>query len=227
MASDILLEKLNRYEGCRYLGYGNNKPDENIMSIIDECENEILENVKPRYVYKIFDITERNEGILINGTSLLLKGESIKEHLKECQKIIAMCGTLSVDIDKIIKKAEINDMAKAVILDAFSAVAVEQLMDKVEEKIKNIFSDKYFTYRFGIGYGDLPIEQMPDFLNILNAGRLTGVTVSRGGMMTPLKSVACVVGISDFPIKSKKKGCITCNMKDKCEYRIRGERCGF
>lgn len=118
-------------------------------------------------------------------------------------------------------------MVKALIMDAFAGAAVEQLCDKAEQKIKEGFPDKYFTYRFGIGYGDLPIEQLPDFLRLLNAEKTVGVTVTGGNMMVPLKSVACIIGISDNEIKSKKRGCITCNMRDNCSFRARGERCGF
>jgi 5-methyltetrahydrofolate--homocysteine methyltransferase len=118
-------------------------------------------------------------------------------------------------------------MTKALITDAFAGVAIEQVCDKVEEQIKEMMPDKYMTYRFGIGYGDLPLEQIAEFLAVLGTQKTIGVTVTAGNMMSPSKSVACITGISTGQIKSKKKGCITCSMREKCQFRAKGERCGF
>lgn len=226
MIDDIKLGQLNRREGARYMGYGNNEPDEVVSSLITQCENDILDHATPRYIYKIFDISI-SDNVEILGTNLILTGKSIKEHLEGCSKAALICGTLSVGIDKLIMKTQVLDMAKAVVMDAFAGVAIEQLMDKVDEQIGQYFPDMYMTYRFGIGYGDLPLDIMGDFLRVLNTDKSIGVTVTTGNMMSPTKSVACIVGLSNEVIKSKKKGCITCNMKDSCRYRIKGERCGF
>lgn len=226
MEKNIKLEKLNRREGARYLGYNTDMPDEKIMHIIDECEMEILKKAKPRYLYKILNISHVDEGVKLENTTLCLKGSSIKEHLEGCDKVAIICATLSLEIDKLIKINQLKDMSKAVITDAFAAVAIEQVLDKIEQMIKNEYENVFFTYRFGIGYGDLPISQMKDFLRVLGADRI-GVSVTDGDMMNPIKSVACIVGISDNEIKQRKRGCITCNLKDVCKYRIRGKRCGF
>ncbi len=227
MIDDISLGKLNIMEGARYMGYGTNIPDDNIMKIIEECESEIISKAKPRYIYKILDVSETSDGVRVEGTNLILLGNSIKEHLVGCKKAVLLCATLSSDMDKLIRITELRDMAKAVVMDAFASVAIEQICDKVEKSIKKDFPDSYFTYRFGIGYGDLPIEQISAFLAVLDAAKTIGVTVTDGNMMSPTKSVACIIGISDNEIKSKKKGCITCNMRERCSFRVRGERCGF
>ncbi len=227
MKEHINLEKLNIKEGARYLGYGNNIPDDNVMNIINQCEDEIIKTAKPRYTYKVFDVTSVDEGVKVEGTSLLLKGNSIKEHLLGCNKAVLLCTTLSLEIDKLIRITEVKDMAKAVIMDAFASVAIEQICDKIELQLIKRFENKYFTYRFGLGYGDLPIEHETEFLTILDTQKLIGVTVNNNFIMSPRKTVACIIGISDNEIKSKKKGCITCNIKERCQYRLRGDRCGF
>ncbi len=227
MIDDIKLTKLNRQEGARYMGYGENIPDETVMKLVSECETAILAAALPRYIYKVFDIRECENGVEFLESSMVLKGNSIKEHLSGCERAACICSTLSSDMDKLIRITQVKDMAKAVVMDAFAGVAIEQVCDKIEGKLKALFPEKYLTYRFGIGYGDLPLEQLRDFLSVLNASKTIGVTVTGGTMMSPAKSVACVIGISDNQIKSKKKGCITCNMREKCQFRVKGERCGF
>ena len=49
-------------------------------------------------------------------------------------------------------------MAKALVFDSLASVAVEQACDKVEELLREEYPDYYQTFRFGIGYGDLPIS---------------------------------------------------------------------
>lgn len=227
MIDDIKLTKLNRQEGARYMGYGGNSPDDTVMKLVEECESDILSAAKPRYIYKIFDIKESEDGIEFIGTNMVLRGNSIKEHLSGCERAACVCATLSGDMDKLIKITQVKDMAKAVVMDAFAGVAVEQVCDKIEKQLKELLPQKYLTYRFGLGYGDLPLEQLGDFLTVLGASKTIGVTVTGGTMMSPAKSVACIIGISDNQIKSKKKGCITCNMREKCQFRVKGERCGF
>lgn len=223
----IELSKLNLKEGIRYLGYGNNLPGEDILNIIKEAEKDILKKALPRFTYKVFDIEFLNEGVQLLGTSLILKGESIKELLLGCKKAVLLCVTLSNEIDKLINQAKIRDMTKAVIIDAFSSVAVEQASELAEKIIKKDFENEFFTMRYGFGYGDLPIDHEKEVLNILNSQKTIGVTVTNSFIMTPRKTTAVVVGISDNEIKGMKRGCISCNLKESCKFRIRGERCGY
>ncbi|MGN0595319.1 MAG: methionine synthase, partial [Hominimerdicola sp.] len=70
----LILEKLNQNEAIRYMGYGQNKPDEAMQSVIDECEKKLLAVIDPKFVYKIFGLEFSDDGISIVGTSLVLKG---------------------------------------------------------------------------------------------------------------------------------------------------------
>ena len=44
-------------------------------------------------------------------------------------------------------------------------LSLDKRLDKAEEMIAAEFSDYYQTWRFGIGYGDLPLTLQSDFLN--------------------------------------------------------------
>ncbi len=227
----ITLTELNYMECARYLGYGKNAPDEMTEKLMRECESELLDYAVPRFVYKIFDIDRQNEKIRLSGTELWLTGDSIKEHLAECSRLILLCATLSDSVDRLIRKTEIKDMAKALVMDAMAVVAVEQVCDKAEEHIRDKYLTKYtsgyFTWRFGFGYGDLPLEEERMALSLLDAGKRIGVHMNDSLIMFPRKTVACIIGISKEEIKSRKKSCVSCNMRDRCKFRLRGERCGF
>lgn len=228
---DIRLTELNYVECARYLGYGDSTPEENIMEIMRECEADILAYAVPRFVYKLFDVEQLEQGVQLCHTDICFSGQSVKEHLEGCHKAVLLCVTLSDGVDRLIRKTEIQDMAKAVVLDAMATTAIEAACGQVEEVIKNAyvkhFGEGYFTWRYGFGYGDLPLEEERMALQLLNAEKVIGVTLSDSLLMMPRKTTACIMGISKTPITTKKKGCISCNLREKCKFRKRGNHCGF
>ena len=220
--TNISLKKVNRDELYRYIG----TPDDIVRGIIDESENEILSLVKPCYTWEIFDIENVEDGISIIGTDVFLTGNSIRNHLRGCKKIAMLAATLSNEADKIIRKYQVNNMAKAIIVDAYASVAIEQVCDLAEEDILSYMQNHYLTYRFGVGYGDLPLEMEKDILQVLQAQKHIGLCVTEANILTPIKSIVCIIGISETPMDKGQKGCVTCNLKDTCKYRKQGLNCG-
>lgn len=223
----VELTELDYSEAARYMGYKGNIPDDNIKCIMAECEKEIIENAVPRYLYKRFPIRATDAGIEVCGTNMTLPGNSIKIHLKDCDECYLVCGTLSIEIDKLIRITELKDMAKALIMDTMSSVAIEQVMEKVEMLIHHEIPNKKMTYRYGVGYGDLPITLEGDFLKVLNAQKTIGLCSSDSHILSPRKSVVCIIGVTDKDIPMKKISCNVCTMQGRCEFRKRGDRCGF
>ena len=220
MKKQVTLSSINRAEVLRYLGYKGIGADETINSLIDECEAEVLKAAVPRYVYRVVDVTQVDEGVRLEGTSVTLKGNSIKEHLKGCNKAALIAVTISDGIDRMLRVMQASDLAKAVISDS-----IEQVCDKVEAVIKEELPEYNQTFRFGIGYGDLPLSQQGEFLKILNAPKLIGLNIGKTDMMTPTKSVTAVIGLTTGEVSSKKKGCMSCNLKGTCRFREAGGHC--
>lgn len=213
----IKLEKLNRNEAVRYLGGSGVAPNYRMDRLMDECEQEIIAKASPKYLYVEKDLP----------IDELMRGEDIKNHLDGCEKAIVMCATLGAEIDRIIRINQISDMAKAVVLDSFASVAIEQVCSKVDELIAEKYEGYFQTFRFSPGYGDYPIELQKSVLSMLDAPRKIGLTTNENSLLTPTKSVTAVMGLSKTPIDRKKRGCAVCNMRDRCKFRRNGEHCGF
>ena len=116
-------------------------------------------------------------------------------------------------------------MAKALVFDSLASVAVEQACDKVEELLREEYTDYYQTFRFGIGYGDLPISMQEPFLKVLDAGKKIGLNLNKSYMLAPVKSVTAVIGLTKEPVSTKNRGCATCNLNKTCAYRGMGGHC--
>lgn len=185
--------------------------------LMDECEKMVLEKAAPKFLYIELDLP----------CDAIMGGRDIANHLDGCEKAILMCATLGTEIDKLIRINQISDMAKAVVLDSFSSVAVEQVCNKVDEIIAEKYAGYNMTFRFSPGYGDYPISLQQDFLRMLDAPRKIGLTTNDNYLLMPTKSVTAVLGLSKNPIERKKRGCAICNMRGKCRFRKNGEHCGL
>ena len=221
------IESIDQKEALRYLGYVGNKPEENIQKILNECESNVLDMIDPRYIYKCFNIISNQDKIVLDNCKLELTGNDIVNHLKGCTKVILMCATLSINMDRFIRVTQITDMTKAVIIDSLASVAIEKVCDNIQDDIMEEFSGYFQTYRYSPGYGDFPIEIQKDFLSVLDAPKKIGLTSTDDCILTPKKSVTAVIGLSETQLRTEKRGCQSCNMRDTCIYRKKGERCGF
>lgn len=67
----------------------------------------------------------------------------------------------------------------------------DSILDKVAKEEKSL------TMRYSPGYGDLDISANRDILNVLDAHRKIGVTVTNTGIMIPRKSVVALIGITN------------------------------
>ncbi|MCM1525087.1 MAG: methionine synthase [Ruminococcus sp.] len=223
----IKLTRIDRAEAFRYMGMNENAP-ENIAELADECEKRLTEAAAPKFrsvFEEIANITENS--VTLSESGLVLEGADIASHLKNCFGAVLLCATLGNEADRLIRTLQIEDMAKAMIADAFCGAAIEQVCDKAEAVIKEDFPGKYFTFRFSPGYGDFPIEIQKKLLNVLDARRKIGLCATDSFMLAPIKSVTAVIGVSHTPLPPEKRGCAVCNMRESCNFRKRGSHCGL
>lgn len=207
--------------------YGKNKPDDKIQEIIDNCEKELLNSITPAYYYSIFNINHEPNKVTLENCNLSLIGEDISNHLKDCDKAILFCATLSHGPDKLIRINQVRDMTKSIIIDALASAAIEQICDLIQEEIKERFPSLYQTWRFSPGYGDLPLDIQKEFINVLSATKRAGISSTNTNMLIPSKSVTAIIGLSENIIPKQKRGCQVCSLRETCVYRLKGEHCGF
>lgn len=221
---EIIITNINKSEAARYMGYKDTLPDVNMTKMILQCEIDLLKVIKPRYCYKVFDIERKEDSVHLKGAQLQLCGESIKEHLKNCEKAVVMCATLSGDVDKMLRQSEISNMVEALIIDALANAAIEQVCDEVETILMQEFNGYHNTWRFGVGYGDFPLSTQKQLLETLDVGKRIGVCATESCILTPRKSVTCVIGLSKEQQESKKS-CENCNLRENCNFRKNGTTC--
>lgn len=200
-------------------------PAENIAGLLERCEKRVLDVIRPNYVYREAELEFTENGIRAGDMNELLTGSDIARHLAGCTKAVLFAATLSAEADKLIRQAAVTDVAESFAIDCLCSAAVEQVCDAAEEEIFSVIEAPYRTWRFSPGYGDLPLGIQGSFLKMLNAQRRIGLTVTDSMLLIPSKSVTALIGISDAPVSRGKRGCGSCNMRERCAYRRGGKSC--
>ncbi len=217
-------------EVCRYLGYGGSSAgrfalDAETEKQINGCIETVKRSAVPRYAYKVFDL---NGDLNLRGTALEFSGADAEQWLGECGQCIIFAATIGRNVDALIHRAQISNIADAVILDSCASCAVENLCDQLNRDLEEEYLARglYLTDRFSPGYGDLPLLLQESILGLLSAEKLLGLTVNSNLILTPVKSVTAVIGISDRPQPKRISGCGNCKMRENCTFRKEGSSCG-
>ncbi|MCI9596205.1 MAG: methionine synthase [Firmicutes bacterium] len=212
------LEKPLRIDIKQWLGRLGVKgqADEDLQAIMETCERQLLQTAGPQGVYRVLDLD-----------ALRLEGTAIQKHLEGCGEMAVMAATLGAGVDRMLRAAQIRDMAEALILDCGASVLIEQICDQLEGQIRQE-AQTFLTGRYSPGYGDLPIETQGQLLTALDAGRKIGLTVNKSHIMIPRKSVTAVLGMADHPVTGYLATCGECALREICVLRKEGKSCaGF
>lgn len=186
------LPALDRKETLRYLGYAGVKSTDGMEWLLDECEALIMPVLAPKAVYAPFPL-EFLGGERINLGFATVNSHSLFLNLSGCKSIVLFAATVGAGVDRLIAKYNRLSPARAAVLQAMGAAAVEQWCDELNARITEEYGPS--RPRFSCGYGDLPLSLQRSIFPALNVTKNIGVTLTEGDLMMPSKSVTAIVGI--------------------------------
>lgn len=208
---NISLAEILRYAGCK------KNADEHIVSLIKKCENEILPKIVCKACYDEFNINF-NENLIDLGFAKV-KSTDLKKNLDGCEKIILFAATIGIEMDRCIQKYSLLSPSNALIAQAVGAAAIEAWCDKLCEIFAKEKEPLFLRPRFSPGYGDLSLDIQNDILTHLDCARKIGLTATKNLMMTPIKSVTAIVGLSEVDFANcHTTGCGACKNKN-CGFK--------
>jgi len=217
------LTEIPRNEVLHYLGYPGGPLEEQIETELNQCRELILKTARPRLTYKIcaLDADKMPQGILFRP-----EGKDIRALLDESRRVVLFAATLGNEVEQLLRRKQVQNMADALILDSCASAAIENVCDNFCADLQGELSNTYLTDRFSPGYGDFPFTQQRELCAVLDIGRKIGVSLSDSGLMIPQKSVTALIGIADRPQKKRFRGCAVCSMFENCAYRKEKKSCG-
>ena len=132
--------KIERQEVLRYLGHKGQQIDDNMIQMIDSCREEVKSIIWPRSVYEYKSIHDTENGVVIDGTNLLLSGNDIKKHLSSSKECVLMAVTLGNDIEKKTFNNAKNTTSDAEMMSSVESLYIED--NGATGFIKNSLSKK-------------------------------------------------------------------------------------
>lgn len=201
-------------EARRYAGL--QKADFSQQLIDDACmEAQLL--IQPKGIWQLYDYDSAHQllhttenDVSLQGTAphchdkadttgncLALQGNSIGKHLTGCCKVIVMAATVGEAIEQQVTKSfEEGRYSFSVLLDAAATAAVEQVADAMEKTIRNEVKrlGLAMKWRFSPGYGDWPIQQQTEILQLAGGSHI-GISLTESLMLMPRKSITAVIGL--------------------------------
>ncbi|MBU3181213.1 vitamin B12 dependent-methionine synthase activation domain-containing protein [Clostridium psychrophilum] len=218
--------EIDKKEVLRYLGYKHQKINKNMTLLINDCAREIIDISKSSSTYEIFDIERKDDQLFLVGSTLVLKDKDIKSLLINSEKCVVMAATLGTKVDSTLAYYSRFDITKGVIMDACASTAIEYVCDQLQDEImKNALKDDlHITTRYSPGYGDFAIQNGAKILNVLDAYKKIGLSITENSIMLPRKSVTAIIGLSKVASLNKHTGCAFCK-NIGCEFRKDGGCC--
>ncbi len=211
------LTEANFNEILMYLGH-KGQDIKDVEPQIRACLASVTQACRPQLVYRYIDVDKGN---------LFKDSEQIEELLAGCRRAVIFAATLGSDVDRLISRTGLVNMADAAIQDACASALIENVCNNFESdlRIEVEAEGKFLTSRFSPGYGDWPVEKQRDIFRILNAEHRIGIGLNSSDMMSPAKSVTAVMGISREPAALRMSGCENCNLFMTCAFRRSGTKC--
>ena len=186
--------------------------------LLDKAEQTVLTAAAPRAVYR-----------RLPRTALPLEncGSDLTRHLQGCDEVLLLAATLGAEVDKLLRRMELTDIALAAAADALASVLLEQVCDELENEIRAQIEAQgvFMTGRYAPGYGDCPLELNDALCLAADTVRGCGLAVTPQHLLTPRKSTTAILGIADHPVTGTRAGCATCHLKETCSFRKRGTTC--
>ena len=192
---------------------------ERLEEQMEKAEDLLFEAARPAFAYAVLDVD-----------ALPVQGVSLAKHLEGCDRLVLSAVTLGHDVDELISATQSEKIALSVVIDCGASVMAELAANLAEEQIRDeLAADAvpvFMTERFSPGYGDSPLEMQTQVLDVLDAEQQLGITLSKGFMMSPSKSITGIMGLANHPVTGRLATCVECVLRDKCPLRKEGKRCG-
>lgn len=206
-------------EAVRYLGYGRHAVDDKTLAMISDAFVQLDTIASAKSIYRIFALKIKGPNSILIG-NMNIESNNLYKTMRGCKRAVVFGATLGTGVDMLMKKYTLIDMPKAVVLQACAAALLEEYCNECQEKIAHEVAAEglYLRPRFSPGYGDFPIVNQEALLRLLDSSKTIGLTMTDGFMLTPLKSVTAVIGVSEEDKACHKNGCEVCEKED-CSYR--------
>ena len=209
---------IDRAEIIRYLGYGRQIPDAEVLALIETCVQEVEAAAEPKSVMRRFPVDVCKDSVQAVG--LTFQSRQLARNLKDCGEVVFFAATLGTGVDRLLQTYARLQVSKAVVVQATAAAAIEAYCNQCQRALESECAEEglFVRPRYSPGYGDLSLAVQADVLQVLQAQKRVGIVLTDGDVMLPEKSVTALMGLSPVRTACHREGCEICG-NIGCAYR--------
>lgn len=207
--------RIRQQEALRYLGA--KKADEDSIALIEGAWQRLQSIASPRHRIMRVGVSVEKEQIIIGDFAAV--SSSLMANLEGCREAYLLGATLGAEVDREMARLGAVNVAEAFAMQAAAASVLECYCDDVCACLAAELKEEglYLRPRFSPGYGEFSVRHQSDILRIIDGSRI-GMGETSSHMLTPLKSVTAVMGISMGPGICAGNKCDSCHKAD-CLFR--------
>ncbi|MBQ9057661.1 MAG: hypothetical protein IJ125_00575 [Atopobiaceae bacterium] len=242
----LQIASVDRREVLRYLGHREQELTSEFEALLDETIARCLNVATPRMALRSFALANTESAAAVNdaaygttatagepaalrlvGSQLELVGCDIAKHLAGADRVVLMAVTTGNAIDQELRRLSFGNSLEQLVFDAAATALVERVADVAEARVRDWAASmqRFTSWRFSPGYGDLPLETQRLLLASLDATRQLGITLTDSLLMAPTKSVSAIMGVHAVPQSGMASSCSICSLFEFCTQRLQGRTC--
>lgn len=184
---------MNKAEILRYLRTSSKTDDERLLSLIDECCEEVNKCVRPKTLHRIFDCSVTPDRLVIGD--YIFESERLAQNLSGCKKVCVFGATLGTECDRLLRTYSVNNISKSMVLQACLASKIEEVCNTLEDELKK--QGMTLRQRYSPRYFDLDIKENKKIFDLLELTKRIGLTLTDTYQMVPTKSVTAFIGVEN------------------------------
>lgn len=209
--------RFDREEALRYLGI-KGEADADVLRLLEKAEDSLKSVASPRHAARRIPVLA--EGGTVITPAFTAASPALAAHLAPAGEAFLFAATLGTDVDRLMARYTKVDMAFALALQAAAASALECYADDVSKTLllPEEAGRVHLLPRFSPGYSGFSIEFQTEILSALSADRRIGLSETASHMLTPLKSITAVIGITNTAPRCAEHKCALCP-NTGCAYR--------
>ena len=201
----------------KMMGYKGQKPDQEILDLVERLWTSLLPLCHPWGGYRILEGGQQGTDSVRTGEAMLHTGPVIAEAMQEASAIAIFTVTLGEGYNQWMEsiKAEGNIMYEfvansmgSILADSITEDLIDILRTSAEEDGLKI------TNNYSPGYCGWALKEQQILFSLLPEG-ITHIELTDSCLMLPIKSVSGIIGVGR-DARKRPYGCAVCNMKMTC-----------
>jgi hypothetical protein len=208
----LTIAEVDRKQLQSLLGYSRDNPaPASLLLRIDELIGSTVPKTL-RAVSAIAKITTIQDGFADTDVGTI-NSPTFADLAADAEVVIFALVTAGAEMDQLLHGCE--DMVDAMIVDALGSVLVEQGVEMLRNTLASDLG-QYVSLPFSPGYCDYPLSEQEKILSTLGADAFGIQYHPASYMMTPVKTISCVLAAGNTPLKTNP--CSLCQL-DQCQMR--------